>query len=87
MILSFKRGSIGSEDSAPIDLGTKKRIAVRMYKGNILIDIREMYQQDGEEKPGRKGIALNRQQYNTIKVRITLKNISALKFLFLEQCG
>ena len=45
----------------------EKRIAVRMYKGHILIDIREMYQKDGEKKPGKKGIALNLQQYNTIK--------------------
>ena len=63
----IKRGSIESEDSDPIDLGMEKRIAVRMYKGHILIDIREMYQKDGEKKPGKKGIALNLQQYNTIK--------------------
>ena len=34
----------------------------------ILIDIREMYQKDGEDRPG-KGIALNPEQYNNIKVR------------------
>jgi len=31
-----------------------------------LIDIREMYQKDGEDRPG-KGIALNPEQYNNIK--------------------
>ena len=49
----------------------KKRIAVRKYKGHILIDIRLMYEQDGQEKPGRKGISLNVEQYNTVKVRLT----------------
>ena len=33
----------------------------------LLIDIREMYQKDGEDRPG-KGIALKPDQYNKIKV-------------------
>ena len=37
-----------------------------------MIDIREMYQKDGEDRPG-KGIALNPEQYNTIKVKQVLK--------------
>ena len=45
-----------------------------MYKGHILIDIREIYQKDGEKKPGKKGISLNLEQYNTIKVRKTYRN-------------
>ena len=51
----------------------EKRIAVRMYKGHILIDIREIYQKDGEKKPGKKGISLNLEQYNTIMVRKTYR--------------
>ena len=61
----IKRGSIESEDYDPIDLGMEKRIAVRMYKGHILIDIREMYQKDGEKKPGKKELHLT---YNSIKL-------------------
>ena len=41
----------------------------------ILIDIREMYQKDGEDRPG-KGIALNPEQYNNIKVRLAFQKIS-----------
>ena len=33
-----------------------------------------MYQKDGEDRPG-KGIALNPEQYNTIKVKQVLKYI------------
>jgi len=61
------RGSLGSEDLEPIDFGMNKRLAVTKFKGKyILIDIREMYQKDGEDRPG-KGIALNPEQYNNIK--------------------
>ena len=60
---------VGSEDYEPINLGMKKRIAVRKYKGHILVDIREMYEKDGEERPGRKGISLNLPQYIILKVR------------------
>jgi len=61
------RGSLGKEDLEPIDFGMNKRLAVTKFKGKyILIDIREMYQKDGEDRPG-KGIALNPEQYNAIK--------------------
>ena len=33
-----------------------------------------MYQKDGEDRPG-KGIALNPEQYNNIKVRLDFQNI------------
>ena len=47
-----------------------KRIAVTKFKGKfILIDIREMYQKDGIDKPGRKGISLNLEQYMSLKVK------------------
>lgn len=37
---------------------------VREFKGMILIDIREYYETaDGEMKPGKKGIALNSEQW------------------------
>lgn len=61
------RGHLGNEDHEPVDFGMNKRLAVTKFKGKyILIDIREMYQKDGEDRPG-KGIALNPEQYNNIK--------------------
>jgi len=56
-----------AEDEEPMDLGLNKRIAVTKFKGKyLLIDIREMYDKDGEQRPG-KGIALKPENYNKIK--------------------
>lgn len=45
-----------------IDLGKKKRAVVRSFKGMPLLDIREYYGNEGEEKPGKKGISLQLEQ-------------------------
>lgn len=42
-----------------MDLGRKKRATVRAFKDTPLLDIREFYGADGDEKPGKKGISLN----------------------------
>jgi len=38
-----------------VDLGKKRRVTVRDFKGSTLVDIREFYGSDGDEKPGKKG--------------------------------
>lgn len=59
-------GSIAIHSTADgdryIDLGKKKRATVRSFKGTALLDIREFYGADGDEKPGKKGIALTLEQ-------------------------
>jgi hypothetical protein len=45
-----------------VDLGKKKRATVRSFKETLLLDIREFYDQGGEEKPGKKGISLTLEQ-------------------------
>jgi len=56
-----------SEGEKYIDLGKKKRATVRTFKGNTLIDIREFYGADGDEKPGKKGISLTVEQWEALK--------------------
>jgi len=49
-----------------IDLGKKKRATVRVFKGNVMIDIREFYGDDDDLKPGKKGITLNPEQWKAL---------------------
>ncbi|TEB38387.1 PC4-domain-containing protein [Coprinellus micaceus] len=50
-----------------VDLGKKKRATVRSFKETLLLDIREFYDQGGEEKPGKKGISLTLEQWKELK--------------------
>ena len=71
-----------------LDLGKKKRVTVRSFKGGLfvirlvlytinslpgaaLVDIREFYGQEGDEKPGKKGIALSPEQVNADLLSLT----------------
>ncbi|KAF8940538.1 hypothetical protein BGZ58_005872 [Dissophora ornata] len=48
-------------------LGSKKRLTIRSWQNMTLIDIREYYaDKDGEAKPGKKGISLNKDQFQYI---------------------
>ncbi|KAL3319026.1 Transcriptional coactivator [Cichlidogyrus casuarinus] len=52
-----------------IDLTGNKYISVRNFKGRQFIDIREYYmdKSDGQLKPGKKGVALNVDQWRVLK--------------------
>lgn len=56
-------------DFLPITLGGKRKVMVSTFKGKLLINIREFYEDraTGEEKPGNKGIALSLEQWNSLK--------------------
>jgi len=49
-----------------VDLGKKRRVTVRDFKGSTLIDIREFYGSEGDEKPGKKGISLSVEQWKSL---------------------
>ncbi|RXW16720.1 hypothetical protein EST38_g9134 [Candolleomyces aberdarensis] len=55
-----------SEGEKYVDLGKKKHATVRTFKGMKLVDIREYYNAGGEDKPGKKGISLTLDQWNTL---------------------
>eukprot|EP01035_Chromulina_nebulosa_P024463 gene24463-31858_t len=58
-----------SKSEAIFDIGGSKKVTVSDFKGTTLVQIREYYTDkvSGEEKPGKKGIALSLGQYNNLK--------------------
>ena len=69
--VSKSSGSRGGEEDPSWDLGKNKWVKVREFKGQTYIDIREYYvdKDTMETKPGKKGISLNCQQYQKLKVK------------------
>ncbi|KAG0244919.1 Transcriptional coactivator [Actinomortierella wolfii] len=60
-------GRINDEGDTYFELGPKKRITVRVWKNNPLIDIREYWKdKDNTFKPGKKGISLTIDQFREI---------------------
>ncbi|TRY65297.1 hypothetical protein DNTS_015448 [Danionella cerebrum] len=53
-------------------IGMMRYVSVQEFKGKVLIDIREYWMdQEGEMKPGRKGISLNPEQWNQLKEQMS----------------
>jgi len=48
-------------------LGLKKRVTVREFRGKTYVDIREYYEKDGKSLPGKKGVALAAGDYMLFK--------------------
>uniref|UniRef100_A0A4W5MXM3 Activated RNA polymerase II transcriptional coactivator p15 n=1 Tax=Hucho hucho TaxID=62062 RepID=A0A4W5MXM3_9TELE len=60
------------KDDNKFQIGKMRYVSVREFKGKCLIDIREYWMdQEGEMKPGRKGISLNPEQWNQLKDQIS----------------
>lgn len=54
------------EGDGVFDLGNKRKVSVREFKGKVLIDIREFYMKDDKDMPGKKGIALSAEQWRKL---------------------
>ncbi|KAH9858601.1 transcriptional Coactivator p15-domain-containing protein [Lenzites betulinus] len=50
-----------------VELGKKKRATVSMFKTMKRLDIREFYGDEGDLKPGKKGISLSYEEWETLK--------------------
>lgn len=55
-----------TKEGIVFDLDSKKRVTVREFKGKTYIDIREFYEKDGQLLPGKKGIALQPEQWRKL---------------------
>jgi len=65
-----------TEGEKYVELGKKKRASVRSFKGQVYLDIREFYGTDGDEKPGKKGISLAMEQWESLKRSISVIDAS-----------
>ncbi|RDX47078.1 RNA polymerase II transcriptional coactivator, partial [Lentinus brumalis] len=50
-----------------VDLGKKRRATVTTFKGAVYVDVREFWGDDGDLKPGKKGIMLGKDQWDALK--------------------
>ena len=48
-------------------LDQKRRVTVHKFKNQLKVDIREYYEDQGEMKPGKKGISLSIDNWNKLK--------------------
>ncbi|NP_001238257.1 RNA polymerase II transcriptional coactivator KIWI-like [Glycine max] len=65
---SLKKDSDDDPDSITVcEILKNRRVAVRNWKGSIMVDIREFYVEDGKQLPGRKGISLTMDQWNVLR--------------------
>lgn len=71
------KGTAGADGSTVFELGSKRRLVVKTFKGRRYVDLREWYTDDGGElKPGKKGISLTPEQW--AKVKLAASQVDAL---------
>ena len=58
---------IKGENDIKFILDNKKRISVHKFKGKLYVDFREFYEDNGEMKPGKKGISLTVENWEKLK--------------------
>eukprot|EP01023_Acetabularia_acetabulum_P023665 TRINITY_DN2306_c0_g1_i3.p1 TRINITY_DN2306_c0_g1~~TRINITY_DN2306_c0_g1_i3.p1 ORF type:complete len:485 (-),score=141.75 TRINITY_DN2306_c0_g1_i3:114-1568(-) len=54
------------EGNTFVELSLRRRAVVKEFKKKLYVDIREYYQKSGDSKPGKKGIFLTPQHFETI---------------------
>jgi len=66
-----KKPKMADGDIGVWELGSpKKKVKVRVYKNNLLVDIREYYEKNDEWLPGKKGISLQVGQWKALVAQI-----------------
>lgn len=64
---SDKKSERSSDDENGYSLGKNRFLKLSEFKGKWYINIREYYNDDGELKPGKKGIMLTIEQWHKLK--------------------
>ena len=76
---NINRGIIEKDNEVRIHLGKNKYVSVRKFNGKQIIDIREYYDKDGDTLPGKKGIALTLDIWETLKNNIEIIDEAIVK--------
>ena len=65
----FTTPTSNGDGEATFELSGKRRVTVRKFRSSTLIDIREYYEDkaSGEERPGKKGLSLTKEQFEKLK--------------------
>ena len=48
------------------EISKSRRVVISEFKGKKMVSIREYYQKDGKDLPGKKGITMTIEQYSTL---------------------
>jgi len=63
-------GEKGPSGETMFQLSRMRYATVSEFRGKVLVSIREYYEKDGEIRPGKKGISLTLEQWNSLKDQI-----------------
>ncbi|XP_021348471.1 activated RNA polymerase II transcriptional coactivator p15-like [Mizuhopecten yessoensis] len=63
-VVPKKTGAAGEQ---MFQLSKMRFVSVSEFRGKVLVGIREYYEADGDLRPGKKGISLTLEQWNSLK--------------------
>ncbi|XP_024379708.1 RNA polymerase II transcriptional coactivator KIWI isoform X1 [Physcomitrium patens] len=62
----------GDGDSVvAVELSRNRKVVVKKFKGKVFVDIREFFNKEGNELPGKKGISLPLDQWKMFQSHFT----------------
>ncbi|KAF2227958.1 transcriptional Coactivator p15-domain-containing protein [Elsinoe ampelina] len=56
----------GNDGEMYWELSNNRRVSITSFKGKSMVNIREYYEKDGKQLPGKKGIAMPMEQYEVL---------------------
>eukprot|EP01083_Nonionella_stella_P210979 763324_1 len=59
--------NVNDNEETYFNISPKRRVTIKEWEGNVLLDIREYYTKSEKELPGKKGISLTIQQYKLMR--------------------
>ena len=59
---------VNEEGDVYWEIGNHRRVTVNKYGGKILVHIRQYYEKDGKQLPGKKGITLQKDAWDNLKL-------------------